>query len=117
MGTPVLIESRGLRREASLGARVRERVDKAVGRLRVRPVAAQIVFRDDNGPRAGVQCTVALRLPYRLPLRAEHAAMTPRLAFDGALEALGRQVAGYRDRQRQRRRRPKKYFVTKRLLA
>jgi ribosome-associated translation inhibitor RaiA len=42
-------------------------------------------------------------------------AETPRLAFDGALKAFERRLERYRERDRDSRRRPKKYWVAKRL--
>jgi ribosome-associated translation inhibitor RaiA len=109
---------RGLGRDRGLASRVRARVAKSLGRLSVRPVTAQVAFLDDNGPKGGgIRCAVTLRLPYRPPLRVEHTAGMPRLAFDGALVALERQLERYRERQRQGRRRPKKYYAAQRLLG
>jgi hypothetical protein len=50
-------------------------------------------------------------------VRIEHSATTARLAFDGAHATLVRQLERYRERQRESRRRPKKYFVARRLLV
>jgi hypothetical protein len=47
----------------------------------------------------------------------EHTAQTGRLAFDGAFAVLERQLERYRERDRDERRHPKKYFVAKRLLT
>lgn len=75
-------------------------------------------FVDDNGPKGGgIRCALTLRLPYRPALRVEQTAMTARLAFDGAIATLERQLERHGERQRERRRRPKKYYVAKRLLA
>lgn len=115
MSAPAIVV-RGLGRDRGLARRVRERVARALGRLSVRPVTAQVAFFDDNGPRGGgIRCAATLRLPYRPPLRLEHAAPTRRLACDGVLPALERQLERYR--QRQSRRRPKKYYAAKRLLG
>jgi ribosome-associated translation inhibitor RaiA len=114
----VAIGIRGLGHDRGLTTRVRGRVGRVLGRLSVRPVTAQVAFVDNNGPRGGgIRCAVTLRLPYRPPLHLEHVAGTPRLAFDGVWEALGRQLERYRERQRQSRRRPKKYDVATRLLG
>jgi ribosome-associated translation inhibitor RaiA len=86
--------------------------------LAVTPVSASATFVDDNGPRGGgVRCALTVRLPHRPALRAERTAETPRVALDAAFAALARQLAQYRERQRERRRRPKKYYAAKRLLA
>lgn len=112
------IEIRGLPRSSQLRPRVQRRLDAVLRGLTVKPVVGTAVFVDDNGPRGGgVRCALTLRLPYRSALRAEHTANTPRLAFDGAFAVLERQFETYRERQRDRRRRPKKYYVAKRLLA
>jgi ribosome-associated translation inhibitor RaiA len=97
---------------------VQRRLDTILRGLTVKPVAGTAVFVDDNGPRGGgVRCALTLRLPYRSALRAEQLATTPRLAFDVAFAVLERQLETYRERQRDRQRRPKKYYVAKRLLA
>lgn len=112
------IEIRGLGSDRSLAARVRRRLTAALRGLTVEPVTAVATFVDDNGPKGGpaVRCAVTLRLPYRPPVRVEAVAVAPHAAFDEAVETLERQIARYRARQRDRRRRPKKYYVAKRLL-
>jgi ribosome-associated translation inhibitor RaiA len=110
------IEIRGTGSEA-LRARVQERLGRALAPLRVRPVAAVAAFVDDNGPRGGpaIRCALTVRLPFRPTVRVEHVADTARLAFDGALPVLERALERYRELDRERRRRPKKYYVAKRL--
>jgi ribosome-associated translation inhibitor RaiA len=113
-----MIEIQGLPRDAGLRALVRRRLGAAVRRVAVAPAAGAAVFVDDNGPRGGgVRCALTLRLPYRPALRAERMADSPRLAFDAAFAILERQVERYREVQRERRRRPKKYYAARRLLA
>jgi ribosome-associated translation inhibitor RaiA len=113
------IAIRGLGRDRVLGARVSAHVGDAIASLRVAPVSAKVTFFDDNGPKGGLgmRCAVDVRLPYRPPIRVEHVAETSRLAFDGAFAALERQVERYRERDRDIKRRPKKYFVAKTLLT
>lgn len=112
------IEIRGLPPSSQLRRRVQRRLEEVLRGLTVKPVVGTAVFVDDNGPRGGgVRCALTLRLPYRSALRAEHVANTPRLAFDRAFAVLERQLETYRARQRDRRRRPKKYYVAKRLLT
>ena len=113
-----MIDIRGLARDSLLRLRVRRRLDAVLRGLTMKPVAGTAVFVDDNGPRGGgIRCALTLRLPYRPALRAECTANTPRLAFDAAFAGLDRQLEAYRERQRDRRRRPKKYYVAQRLLA
>ena len=64
-----------------------------------------------------MRCAIDVRVPYRSPIRVEHVATTSRLAFDSAYATLERQIERYRERDRDIRRRPKKYFVAKRLLT
>jgi ribosome-associated translation inhibitor RaiA len=47
----------------------------------------------------------------------ERTAETPRLAFDAAFAVLERQLEQYRERDRDSKRHPKKYFAARRLLA
>jgi ribosome-associated translation inhibitor RaiA len=83
------------------------------------PIRAKVTFFDDNGPKGGrgMRCAVNVRLPYRPPIRVDQVAETSRLAFDGAFSALERQLERYRERDRDNKRRPKKYFVAKTLLG
>jgi len=112
------IEIGGLGRDRTLAARVRRRLAAALRGLTVKPVTAVATFVDDNGPKGGpaIRCALTLRLPYRPSLRVEAMALVPGAAFDGALDTLERQIDRYRDRQRDSRRRPKKYYAAKRLV-
>jgi len=111
------VEISGLRGGSALRARISRQVGAALEPLHVKPVAAQVTFFDDNGPKGGpaIRCALTVRLPYRPTLRVEHMAETPRLAFDGGFATLERLLERYRERSRDSRRRPKKYFVAKRL--
>jgi ribosome-associated translation inhibitor RaiA len=113
------IQIRGIRKDTTLGARVSARVAAALASLHVAPVGAKVTFFDDNGPKGGLamRCALDVRVPYRPAIRVEHVAATSRLAFDGAYSILERQLERYRERDRDIRRRPKKYFVAKRLLT
>lgn len=112
------IEIVGLQ-DRALAAHVRTRLGSVLRQVRVAPVSAVVTFVDDDGPKGGPakRCALTVRLPYRPALRAEESALRPRRAFDGALAALGRQLERYRERQREVRRRPKKYYAAKRLLS
>jgi ribosome-associated translation inhibitor RaiA len=114
----MVIEIRGIRRDPALRARVEKQVQAALERLQLKPITAQATFFDDNGPKGGlaVRCALTARLPYRPALRVEQTEATQRTAFDGAFAALERRLERYRERDRDSRRHPKKYFVAKRLL-
>lgn len=111
------IEISGIR-DSGLRAAISKRVGDALKPLQVKPLAAQVTFFDDNGPKGGraVRCALTVRVPYRPTVRVEHTAVTPRLAFDATFKSLERQLERYRERDRESRRRPKKYYVAKRLL-
>ena len=112
------IEIRGIPKERALSGRISKQMTGVLSELRVKPVTAQVTFFDENGPKGGVaiRCALTVRLPYRPTVRVEHVGETPRLAFDGGFEALKRQLVRYQERQRERLRRPKKYYAAKRLL-
>ena len=111
------IEISGIR-DSALRALISKRVGAALKPLQVQPVAAQVTFFDDNGPKGGraVRCALTVRVPYRPTVRVEHTADTPRLAFDASFKSLERQLERYRELDRDSRRYPKKYYVAKRLL-
>lgn len=108
------VEISGLKPSASLRARIAERMTAALAPITGRPTSAQVTFFDDNGPKGGgIRCAFTVRLPYRPMLRVEHTATTPRLAFDGGFATLERLLERYRERDRDSRRHPKKYFAAK----
>ena len=113
------IEIRGIKKDTALAARVSERMAAALASLHVAPIRAKVTLFDDNGPKGGIamRCAIDVRVPYRPAIRVEHVAATSRLAFDGAYAILARQLERYRERDRDIKRRPKKYFVAKRLLT
>ena len=111
------VEIKGIKIDTALGTRVKRLVGETLDLLKVQPVTAQATFFDENGPKGGraIRCALTVRLPYRPSVRVEELAETPRLAFDGALKTLERQLERYRERDRESRRHPKKYWVAKRL--
>ena len=110
-------------RGASQAPELRGRVDAAIGTvlaaLAVRPTSAWATFTDENGPKGGraIRCALEVRLPRRSAVHVEALATTARLAFDGALAKLERQLGRVRDTARELKRRPKKYFAARRALA
>jgi ribosome-associated translation inhibitor RaiA len=117
--TGVTPQVSGLERGATLRGRAAKLMTGVVAKLVVGPVRSQVTFTDDNGPKGGraMRCALTVRLPYRPTLRVERAAETPRLAFDAAFAVLLRQLERYRERDRENRRHPKKYFAATRALA
>ena len=111
------IEISGIR-DSALRAMISKREGDALKPLQVTPLAAQVTFFDDNGPKGGraIRCALTVRVPYRPTVRVEHTAVTPRLAFDATFKSFERQLERYREKDRDSRRHPKKYYVAKRLL-
>ena len=64
-----------------------------------------------------MRCALTVRLPFRPSIRVDRSAVTPRLAFDAAFAVLERQLERYRERDRDSKRHPKKYFAARRMLA
>jgi ribosome-associated translation inhibitor RaiA len=91
----------------------------ALDPLRPKAIAVRAGFVDENGPKGGVaiRCGLTVELPRRSRLYVAATAASHRLAFDAALEILERQLARERERFRDVRRRPKKYFLAKRMLT
>jgi ribosome-associated translation inhibitor RaiA len=113
------IEIRGIPGDTALQAHVLRQLTQAIDPLRVKPVAAEVGFADENGPKGGVatRCALTLHVPRRRALHVDHLGETPRLAFDGGFARLERRLERDRTRERERRRRPKKYYAARRLLA
>lgn len=113
------IEIRGSGGDATLETHIRNRLTPLLERWRVTAAGAQVGFVDENGPKGGldIRCSLTVHLPIRQSVHAEHMGETARLAFDAAFVVLERQLERRVERSRQSRRRPKKYFVAKRLLA
>ena len=112
------IKITGLDRDPLRG-RATRLMAEALAKLTVAPVKGQASFFDDNGPKGGraMRCALTVRLPFRPTIRVERSAVTPRLAFDAAFAVLERQLERYRERDRDSKRHPKKYFAARRVLA
>ncbi len=115
----MVIDIRGIAGNRLLKAHVRKQMTGALARLRVAPLGARVLFVDENGPKGGIdiRCALTVRLPFQPSVRVEHMGQTPRRAFDEAFTVLERQLERDVERARQSRRRPKKYYVAKRLLS
>ena len=111
------IDIQGLPTRSALRTRVAKQLTEALRPLGAKPVTAKATFFAERGSGIGVRCALTVRLPYRPSVRVEHVSDTPRSAFDGSFATLERQLAKYRERLTERRRRPKKYYVAKRLLT
>ena len=113
-----VIKITGLERDP-LRDRAARLMTEALAKLTVGPVKGQASFFDDNGPKGGraMRCALTVRVPFRPSIRVERIAVTPRLAFEAAFTVLERQIERYRERDRDSKRHPKKYFAARRALA
>ena len=101
------------------GARARAGLTRILAARGIDTAHVTVVFTDENGPKGGraLRCAVGVTLPRRAPIRVEHTATTTRLALDGVLDTLERDLARLIERRRDAARRPKKYYAAKALLA
>jgi len=109
----------GIGHDPEFRALVETKLQETVDSHGVTPLSARVGFVDENGPKGGVasRCTIVLDVPRWPAIAVHHVAESPRLGFDQALAALAEQVQRRVERARDSRRRPKKYFVAKRLLT
>lgn len=113
------LEIEGVVADPVLRTRIQRRMRRALSRLPAASTTATVAFTDVNGPKGGVdtRCALTVWLPRRSTVRVEELATTQWLAFTGAVEALEGRLRRQSEREVATRRRPKKYFVAKRLLA
>jgi ribosome-associated translation inhibitor RaiA len=109
--------------QSTLGRRTpreysKSRLEQALGRLAVMPLAATVRFTDVNGPKGGadVRCAVLVKLAGQPAIRVERVATSARLAFDESCDRLLRRLERAQERRADQRRHPKKYFTARRLL-
>jgi ribosome-associated translation inhibitor RaiA len=98
---------------------VRGRIMQTLERVSSRRTAAKVIFADVNGPKGGMgtRCTVVVEMPRRREVSVEEMGDTVEVAFDAAFDALKQRVTRDHERRRELARRPKKYFLAKRLLS
>jgi ribosome-associated translation inhibitor RaiA len=112
----VIIE--GLGDDRGLRSLIAGKVSATLGRLQVKATTVRAQFSDENGPKGGIdtRCSLTIHVARRSDLHADTVASDARLAFEQAFAALERQIERTRARGRVARRRPKKYYLAKRLL-
>lgn len=113
------IQIRGIESDTALGRHAAKLLARALSRLPTGPAAGRAAFFDDNGPKGGraIRCALTVRLPHRPSIRVERSAVSSRLAFDAAFPVLERRLRRYRERVRDSKRRPRKYFAARRALG
>lgn len=114
-----MIDVQGISPRDPLHTRTVQHLTQVLQRLRLGKAPVRVSFVDENGPKGGpdTRCTITVRFPRRAEVVVEAVGDSARAAFDGAFPSLKRQVVRRRDARRELRRRPKKYYVAKRLLA
>jgi hypothetical protein len=116
---PTIIIVTGIARYRALVARVTRDLTTALASRGKEPTSVRADFSDEDGPNRGaaVRCGLTVSVPRRPPVHVEHVAETRHRAFELALAALERALDRERERARDSRRRPKKYYAAKLLGA
>ncbi|PYO25869.1 MAG: hypothetical protein DMD85_02070 [Candidatus Rokuibacteriota bacterium] len=112
----VIIE--GLGEDRALRTLVNGKIAASLGRLHVPATTARVQFSNETSAKGGptARCSITVDLPRRPELHADVTGESTRLAFEQAFAMLERQIERDRERGREERRRPKKYYLAKRLL-
>lgn len=112
------IDIEGIGRDGRLRDRIVRGLEKTLSRTAGEPKTALVTFADVNGPKGGVdtRCAITVWLPRRPAVHVEELATAARPAFAGAMKALERKLGRQGGRFLEDRRRPKKYYLAKRLL-
>lgn len=112
------IEIEGLHGDPNLQDRIITRIGKACSRLPSEPTSALVNFTDENGPKGGPgkRCAITAWIPGKKTAHVEDVATTTATAFDAVIDSFERWVKEHTERLMDVRRRPKKYYLAKRLL-
>jgi ribosome-associated translation inhibitor RaiA len=111
------VEVLGLEPRRAAGLRASARVTAALAALPPEVFSARVAFTDENAAKSGldIRCAVTVSLRGRRHLHMEERATSPRQALDGALAKLERRLERTQTMDRQKRRRPKKYYAAARV--
>jgi ribosome-associated translation inhibitor RaiA len=112
------LEVTGVPIAPSLHRRIARRIRRAIVGVQTSPIHVHVTFADVNGPRGGpdIRCAIDVRIPRTAPLHAEAFAERDITAFDRSAAVITRRIARRLLRRQESGRRPKKYYVAKRLL-
>jgi hypothetical protein len=113
------IEIVGIPRSTAARLRLPRRVRTALTPARGAVGDCRIAFRDENGPKGGVdtRCPIDVRLSRRAPIHVTGRGTSSALALREALERLQRRVRETVGASRAAARRPRKYFAAARAAA
>ena len=97
-------------------AHITSRLTRVLARMPLESLSTTVTFADLNGPKGGndTRCILVVDLPHTPSIRVEGRGPTARLAFDVGYDRLVRRLSRSRERWREQRRHPKKYFAAKR---
>lgn len=112
------LEVTGLPIAPSLRSRITRRIRRMIVGVQTSPIHVHVAFADVNGPKGGadIRCAIDIRIPRTAPLHAEALAERDITAFDRSAAVITRRIAQRLLRRQESGRRPKKYYVAKRLL-
>jgi ribosome-associated translation inhibitor RaiA len=107
----------GLEPRRAAGLRASARVGAVLAALPPEVSSARVTFTDENATKGGLdlRCAITVSMRGRRRLHVEHRATSPRQALDEALAKLERRLARTQTKDRQKRRRPKKYYAAARV--
>ena len=105
--------------DTALASRIYQKIAATLERVDPPPTRAKIIFADENGPKGGVgiRCTIVNDMPRRRDFSVTELGDSYELAWDAAYEAFDSSITRDRARRRDLVRRPKKYFLAKKLWS
>jgi len=115
----VTVEITGDAGKGASADRVVRELQTLCGRRGVTQAAVRVSFRDLNGPKGGrdQRSAITMRVPRRRAIHVERTEATAELAWRSALDTLGQQLQALFAERRAQARRPKKYYVARRLQS
>jgi putative sigma-54 modulation protein len=114
----ITLEVSGLPIAETVRSRVARRIRRALVGVQTSPIDVHVTFADVNGPKGGtdIRCAIDVRIPRTAPIHAEAFAARDITAFDRSVAVITRPIARRLLRRQDSQRRPKKYYVAKRLF-
>jgi hypothetical protein len=111
------LEVTGVPIAPSLRSRITRRIRRAIVGVQTSPIHVHVTFADVSGPKGGpdIRCAIDVWIPRTAPLHAEVFAERDITAFDRSAAVITRRIARRLLRRQKSGRRPKKYYVAKRL--
>ena len=107
------IDLSGIARKSGIAEGALARTERLLTAQPFKVTTALVRFTDENGPKGGeaIRCGLTVKVPRRPPVHVEDVDTSARLALDGALAKLERNLTRFKEELRKKRRYPKKYFA------